>query len=497
MLSRRLHGLLGLVALVYTGMLFVLALARFVNVHNQTFDLAMYARIAWGLAHGDFWSSITDTHALGTHISPLLFVLGLLGRVLGTVPVLLAAQALAIGLCVWPIARIGARRMGKPGVWFAVSAWLLYPNLGHVATYEFHPGTLAVLPLCWAYDALDRGKLDALAWCSLGALACREDLGVACLVLALLLYEKRGDKRALALAGGLFVYTIGALWVGAAYAPASHSSMDQHFGPWGGSPFGVLRALFTEPSTVWSHFTARERLLYLPRLLAPLSLFALRAPSLLLPALPYLALNLASVFPTSVEQYSHYLTPAVPSLVVAGIVGASVVKARFVRVLWFGTLFIAHHAFGGLPLSRDFPRSAFQPDSATASAYAVLDAIPEQASVQAPYPLLAHLAERRQVYRAPPPERRTTFVVLDLTHRIRFAQQEDVLRTQEEPAVRSWLARKDHALAAYTPHYALLARGQSPRSGAAVQRYFVREEQPGLVTTAAHSLPVAAQRGAG
>jgi uncharacterized membrane protein len=481
-LSRRTHLALALVAFVHAATTLTLAALRYANVHQRTYDLALYARAAWGLAHWDGWLPILNTHVLAAHVAPVLVPLGLLGRLFGTVPVLLVAQSLAAALCVWPIARIAARRMGSRGVWLGVTAFCLYPNLGHVLTYEFHPGTLAVLPLCWAYDSLDRARFPALVWSCLGVVFCRDDFGLACVLFALLYALEHRDRRAKWLAVGAFAYTALAVGISAFHAPVEGSSLAQHFGIWGGSPLGVFKVLVTEPGTVWAHFTARERLLYLPRLLAPLSFFALRSPRLLWPALPYLALNLLSAFPTSLQQYSHYLTPAVPGLVVAGVVGVTVVRRRGLHVLWFVTLILSSFVLGGLPWSLDFERTAFAEDDATRAARKILAAIPRDASVQAPDALLPHLAERRDVRRAPPPESGARFVVLDVSHRQRYAHTETLLRTSEEPAVRRWLARRDYGLVVYAPPYALLERGRDPRGAPAVAGLFAPQtaatEQP-------------------
>jgi uncharacterized membrane protein len=471
-LSRRTHIALAVVAFAHAASTLTLALLRYGNVHQRTYDLALYARAAWGLAHGDGWLPILDSHVLAAHVAPVLLPLGLLGRLLGTVPVLLAAQSLAIALCVWPVARIAARRMGTRGVWLGTTAFCLYPNLGHVATYEFHPGTLAVLPMCWAYDALDRGRFSALVWACLGVVFCRDDFGLATVLFALLYALEHRDRRARWLALGALGYTVLAVGVSTLHAPES-GSLAQHFGLWGGSPLGVFKVLMTDPGAVWAHFTDRERLLYLPRLLAPLSFFALRAPRLLWPALPYLALNLLSTFPTSLQQYSHYLTPAVPGLVIAGVVGVSVVQRRGLHALWFVTLGLSSFVLGGLPWSRDFDRGAFVEDQASRAAREVLAAIPGGASVQAPDALLPHLVERRDVRRGPPPASGARFVVLDVSHRQRYAHLETLLRTSEEPAVRRWLARADHGLLVYAPPYALLERGREPRSAPGVAPWLV------------------------
>jgi uncharacterized membrane protein len=480
-LSSRAHLFLGMLAAAQAGTTFSLALLRWEQVHQRTFDLALYARAAWGLAHGDFWVPVTDMHVLGTHFAPVLLVLGLIGRLFGTVPVLLAAQSLAVAACLYPLARIGNRRLGGLGIFVAVTAWLLYPNLGHVTTYEFHPGTLALLPMCWGFDALDRGRLRKLAWACAGVLACRDDFGLACALLALLFALQYRNPKALWLSLGTLAYTAFAVWLTLHFAPRV-GSMSLHFGVWGGSPLGVFRVLAHDPERVWAHFSAPERLLYLPRLLAPLCFFALLWPRLLLPALPYLALNLLSEFPTALEQYSHYLSPLVPPIVVASVAGF----ARLVRhmgswarallaLVWCVALGVASERLGGLPWSRDFDAPAFRADQATQAAREVLQKIPAARSVQGPDPLLSHLAERKVVKRGPPPEAGTDYVVLDVSHRERFAQREDLLRTTEEPGVRGWLARSDHGLLVYAPPYALLARGKDPRSAPAVQPYFVHD----------------------
>ncbi|MET0284894.1 MAG: DUF2079 domain-containing protein [Polyangiales bacterium] len=439
------------------GLLLGLSWARYANVHQRTFDLALYARMAWGFAHGDGWAPLLGTSVWGCHLSPVLLPLGLLGRVFGTVPVLLTAQAASIALMLFPLARIGARRLGMRGVWLAGAAWLLYPNVFHVGTYEFHPGTLALLPMTWAFDALDRGKLEQLAWCALAALCCREELGAFAALMFWLHYRDRAQKRALIYGASSVAYMVVGLLIVSAHAPMQGSA-DAHFGVWGGSPFGVLRALFTDPGQVFAHFKAR--LSYLPRLLAPLSFFSLLAPRLLLPALPYIALNMISAFPTATQQYSHYLTPALPALLVSGLVGVSDVRARFPRVTWFIALAIAHFALGGSPLSLDFDRSAYVEDDTTRAARTILSAIPPEASVQAPYALLPHLAERKDLRRAPPPDAGLRYTVIDVSHRQRYARQEVLLRTSEEPLIRAWLARRDVQMIAYAPPYALFERAE-------------------------------------
>lgn len=462
-------------------------LSRYLNFHNRTFDLALYARQAWGLTHGDFYDPLVDVHFLGSHVALVLWPLGVLGQYFGTAPVLIAAQAFALAFSALPIARIGARRLGDRGAWLAAAVWLLYPNIGHVASYEFHPGSIGIFAIAIALDALDADRALAFGLACLGMVLCRADfamLGVLLGAAAMswtrprpLVWKQTGAIVAL----GSIAYLAVQLFVLARIYPAGSSSLDLHFPKWGGSPFGVVPALIHHPALVRDHFLDPAKLDYLPKLLLPVALLPLLAPRWLLFALPFLAINLISSFPTTVEFYSHYLTPAVPAIAVATIVGFSKLTTWLPKPrhdLAFGALLaclmVGSWHNGGLPWSRDFDGEAFVADAYTAEARRTLASIAPLGSVQAPDPILPHVAERSELYRSTPPDVGASFVVLDVSHRRRYERREDLLRTIEEPATRTWLARRDYGLVHVESSLLTLRRGIDPRTGIA-QRYLPNE----------------------
>lgn len=480
-------------ALAFAALFDWQAAQRVATFHNHTFDLAEYARLAWGLAHGSFWDPIVDTPFWGGHLSFVLAPLGLLGRLFGTVRVLLAAQALCMALTALPLARIGARRLGPHGALVAAAAYLLHPNLGHVASYEFHPGNLALLPLSFALDALDRRAPRALCGWALAIVLCRADLSLVTLMLGTTALVLNASPPALRRAGvwialGSLAYFALALWLQVRHARVQGSAA-LHFGVWGGSPLGLVAVLFDDPARVLAHFGAPERLVYLPKILAPLLLLPLLAPDWLLPALPLIAINLISAFPTTTWLDSHYLTPALPTLVVAALHAAARLRSTAVLALLPAAALGASLLAGGLPWSRDRSPTDFVPGPEHEAVARLLAAIPPGASVQAPDRLLPHLAERVRVHRAPPPERGTDFVVLDTSHRSRFAGREDLLRTVEEPVLRRFLGRGDHGAIAMAPDMLLLWRGTAARAGLAA-RYF--RDARAVASTAAPPLRLCA-----
>lgn len=466
---RRHRSITWVLAAIYGALLLALGWSRYATCHNHTFDLALYARTAWGLARGDMWNPIANSTFVHLHTAWALLPLGLIGRAFGVVPVLLLAQSLAIALCLWPLTRIATRHLGAVGVWVAPLLWIAYPNLGHVGSYEMHPGTLALLPLCWALDALDRNAGRTLMWCCLGVVACRADYAMLTAVMGVLLatasatQRRRGVSIAVASVGYL------ALVLGAQHVLVAHGvqSSTLHFGPWGGSPLGIVGAAFTDSARVVDHLSSFDRLAYLPRLLLPLALVPLLHLRLLWIAAPVFAINLISVWPSATRLDSHYLAPAVPVLIVSALIGAARLRVMFPRAsqFWLLAPVAASAWFGGLPWSMDFPREAFVTDARTAACSDVLQTVNASASVQAPDFLLPHLAERAVLHRGPPPERGADVIVLDASHRSRFAHNEDLLRTVEEPSLRSWIARSDYGVTYNSGDLIVMERGQSTREG--------------------------------
>lgn len=435
-----------------------LALARYATFHNETFDLAFYTRMAWGLAEARTWDPITNTHVLGLHLVPILIPLGWMGRAIGTVPTLLLAQGGAGAMAAWSLARLGRRRLGPMGAWLGAGCLLLHPNLAHVFTYEFHPGNLALWPLAHAFERLDARDARGVVLSCLGALACREDLALVTAGIGLLAVHG-GFRRA----GGLVV-AISVIWLiffVAILHPAFASeggSFGQHLGHWGDSIGSVLLTWVRHPGELLEHVFGGRRGTYLLRVLAPLALMPLAAPRFALVALPILALNLVSTFPTTPNLDSHYLTPALPALAVGAIHGAARLRRPLLAAAALSAALVISYSVAGLTSF-----APFVPDAGTHDARLILESVEPTESLQGPDRLLPHVAERPLVFRGPPPDRGADVVVLDLEHRRRYAGRDTLLRTQQEPRTRDWLARADYGVVAHAGDLLAMRRGADPR----------------------------------
>lgn len=464
-------------ALSAAALFFALSMLRWTTYHDTTFDLAIYARMCWGETNGSAWEPIVDAPVYGLHLVWIFEVLGWIAVLVGTVPTLLVTQSLAVGLAAIPLSRIGARHLGPAGALAGALAFLLHPNVAAVACDEFHPGTVAVLPIAWVADALDRRNAPAVALGALGIALCREDLALvgalAAGLVALHAHRRgaRGDRTIglVAALGSLAYVLYFVLVLHPRYAPEA-GSLQLHFGPHTSVPAAMLDRL-THPAALAAHLAADERWLHPVVVSAPLALLPFLAPEGFLVASPVLGIALLSSFPTTTCLDSHYLTPALPLLVRAALVGATRIPGAWRAAPLLAAASVAHVVGGATPLSIRFDPGAFRDDARSTAMRAIVGEVPTTDAIQAPDPMLPHLAERRTLRRAPPPELNARFVVLDLAHRRRFRHREDLIRTDEEPIARAWLARPDHAVVAAYGDFVLLERGLDPREGVVLERY--------------------------
>ncbi|MDP3273754.1 MAG: DUF2079 domain-containing protein [Deltaproteobacteria bacterium] len=476
-----------------------LALLRYHTFHNETFDLAFYGRMTWGLGHGDPRHPLTDSHFLGLHASWVLLPLGLLSRWLPTIPLLLVVQAAALAGAAIPLANFAARRVRHAhAADFALLAFVLYPPIFTAATYEFHPSTLALFPLFLAVDLHDRGRHRAsLVALGLAAL-CREDVAlVAACAAGLFAWQRsaRPRREAALFALAMLVYFLGYFLLIAPRLIPQRGSLSLHFGSIGSTPGGLVRAVLLHPLSTLGAVLTPAKCLYIPRLLAPLAFMSLLSPRWLIPALAPLAINLLSAWPTAVQTRSHYALLIAPFVLLSAIEGvARLVDAdhalgppavrptgRRMLALAAAVLLVAlgitQRRAGATPLSRWWNTSHFRQDFRSQNLARIVQQVRPEVMVVAPDEVLAHLSERNDFQRAAQWTRRADDLILSVEHRARIGESQDLWRSDEEIVLRNVLTRARYGLVHAESTHMLFRYGVSPRAYA-TGRYIAFEPEP-------------------
>lgn len=416
----------------------VLSWLRFESLHSQI-DLSYYLRIVWGVATGHWDHPLVQApHLIGLHLEPILLGFALFGFLrVPLVPLLLTAQAIAVGLAAWPAYRMvlrgtASRRMALT----AAVAVLLYPTLTVATLHDFHPVTLAIAPLLGLIDALDERRFARAAVLGLVALSCREDIALQLACVAALIVVRPAwvvgaaslppRSRVVAAAAGVFLigYCLGYLvLIQPRYVPATGSyglhfgHLTQALGAEIHSGRDLLLVALRRPLALAAALLTRDRVLYPVLLLGAVAFLPLARPWPLVGALPVLAVNTLSGFPRVRTLESHYTTAVAPFVLGAALLGV----VRLVR--WsrsegrdlfrlrlavagalLGCGLVAHIFHGGSPLALRSSRFAwrlFRDEPSAPALRREIRAVPASASVAARPGVLAHLAERPRAMSPP------------------------------------------------------------------------------------------------
>ncbi len=326
------HRLVILLVLIWTIVLAAYAFARHERLNSSAYDLAIKTQVIWNTFQGDwFASSIEVQHYLGDHVQLIFLLLAPLFGLWADVKVLLLLQALLLSLAAIPVYRIAIRQLNDKwlALLFAI-AYLLFPLIGFVNRFDFHPVVFSVLLFLLAYDLLE---IDRPIWASffvLLALTLREDVGFTVFAFGLYvaLFMKRRTLGLIWAVVGIS-WSLTAVFIVIPYFRGGASDTMGRYAWLGSSPLQIIESLFRQPGLVWDHLLVSYRWQLLLKLLLPLGFVALLSPAPLLVTIPALAYNILSETPSQSSIYFQYLAPVVPFIFIAAIQGAKRVQGWF------------------------------------------------------------------------------------------------------------------------------------------------------------------------
>ena len=501
----------------------------------QTFaeDMGIMDQALWNLMHGyglrqTICNPVGDANCLGDvsrlaiHFEPIMYVIGLLYLVAPSPKTLQLLQAVVVATGAFPAYGIASRRLRSAlaGVAFA-TVYLLFPALQAAVTYDFHAVTLSAAFLMFAlYFMLTRNNVGLVVACVL-AMSTKENIPVDVLMIGASVAILQRRPRI-----GLALCVVALLWLGIelpimhAASPVGYSPTAGRYSYLGSSPLKAGVYLLTHPlQIIREHVLDPGGRFYLRALLSPTAYLALLGPFALLMAVPAIAVNILSTFPSQRTGLYHYNAEIVPFLVFATIEAVAWIAAlaawiagraegsrmraaivapaarvqqaygRAVRALplvshlapssqdmtrvslpraarWLATmllvaltlLFSLHEQTtrGYLPFSQGF--SWPEQTAHTRLAERFLQMIPARASVSAQSELAPHLSQRRFIYQFPFADTSSDYVFLDITGSpYPFFSTGDYFT-----AVRKVLTSGRYTVVAAQDGYLLLRRGSGP-----------------------------------
>ncbi|MGE5334585.1 MAG: DUF2079 domain-containing protein [Nitrososphaerota archaeon] len=291
------------------------SIARYQTYHAYAFDLGNMNQAVWNTLHGHpfrFTNRGLDWFGppirLGIHVEPILLLIAPFYLIHDGPETLIVIQNVAMALGAIPLFLLSLRRLPTLpllGVAFA-AAYLLAPEFLGAALWDFHSVALATPLLILAIWALDAEHYRTFALAAVLAALTKEDVALSLALLGLLIIVWR--KRP--------VFGLAVVVLSVAYAALCFAVVLPHFNggisggnnfwyrySWlGGSAGAAIKNILANPLLPFTILDA-NRMGYLAMLLRTGGGLGIFMPALWLCALPELAVNVLSVH---IEQYSGF-----------------------------------------------------------------------------------------------------------------------------------------------------------------------------------------------
>jgi uncharacterized membrane protein len=409
--SRRFHPaflVLALLILAHVAAYGWLATQRHDRFNSTGYDLAIKEQVIWNTLHGRFFaSSVEVENAFADHFQPVMLALIPLYAIVPSPKLLLWVQVVGLAAGAIPLYRLAQRRLDSPRLALAsAAAYLLYPAIGFIERFDFHPEALAIPAFIAAFEVFDRDDLKAASLWLLVPLLSKENLGFS--VAAFGLYAALSRRRArfgLAWAGvGLAVSSTTMFWLIPTLRQGPSDTLER-YGWLGESPGQIVWTLITQPGTVCRTLAEPNRALYLLQLLLPVGFLALLGLPELLLAAPGLAINVLAQHHCQAKIYCQYTVPIVPFVFIAAVFGLYRLKERLGRRWPLHLIGLAVIPLTALALAIDNPFTEGQelpPPLAelpnAEAVYRALATVPPDASVVTTNAYAPHLARREGLY---------------------------------------------------------------------------------------------------
>ncbi|MEM1717923.1 MAG: DUF2079 domain-containing protein [Thermosphaera sp.] len=331
------------------------------------FNQALYSSLNFGLL---FYDTIELGSHFQFHFDPILFLILPIYSFAQTPLLLLAIQSIALGFAAVPAFLISRAVLKSGSLALLISlCYLLNPSIHGINLYDFHPDCFFPLLFFSSLLFIERGRLLKSAFCMFLALMCKETAAFTVAAIGVYVawaYRKEIPWRSLVklefkgafssryLSFATLTVVLGVGWfVLASCMFPSVISADRHAFSWSylgiglvgvaksflTNPVGSLHAAFTPTPVKFfllkllhGKYFSDQLLLalvlaepsmksyYLLQLFFPFAFLPLMSPAVLLPAIPWILLNLSSVTPTHYTAVGYQY----PSLLVPFIFFASV-----------------------------------------------------------------------------------------------------------------------------------------------------------------------------
>lgn len=379
---------------------------KFDSFGYDDFDLAHHSQSVRNILRGSLDCSVLGIPFLGNHMVLVLFIIAPFYFLVNSPLLLIYLQTIALAIAALGIYTVGRRELSN---WWAAAIaviYLLYPPLIYLNLYEFHPVTLSIPMLIWAwYYYKQRRFLPFLLLLGL-AVSCQENISLIAIAWGALAVIDRMPWKWTWLPSSLgLLYFVMIVLLIMPRINADRIQFMRIYAHLGDSFPGIIKGILMHPvRTVTSAFSP-HKLAFLNALLSPTAYTSLASPLTLMPVSLVAAQRLLSQRTSEASIMYHYQAEFIPFVFLSAIYGIKRIlrfEHRLARPILTVALvvlpLVAVCASGTLPTMKGIlTRSSFDP-MMMIEGNAMLADIPPEASVAATFDFLPKLANYRNLH---------------------------------------------------------------------------------------------------
>jgi uncharacterized membrane protein len=373
----------------------------------QDFDLAIYSQVFWNILHGSIRSSILGIDFLGNHASFILFLLVPAYLVFKSSLTLLSVQSIALGIAAYPLYLVAKKELGR-GVGLVIAfIYLIYPALGYINLFEFHPTALAVPCLFFMYYYFEKKDFKMFVVSMILSLICQENIALIIMLFGVYVFFARRDiawASTAFLAGTLWFYIM--VFKVIPYFNKDTINFMSIYSHMGNSMPEILRFIMLRPAETMKIMFAWPKILYLIKIFLPVSFLPIFDFKILI-AMPIFIQHFLSARQTEYNINYHYTAELIPFIFISTIYGLKRVLAvmyfkssqlkNFFILFILSISLISSFSFGSqlkLPTySKDFKKDLWDHEKEN-----FIKMVPDKAGVVSTFEFLPMLSKRERLY---------------------------------------------------------------------------------------------------
>lgn len=308
-----------------------LSFLKYQSFGYQDFDLAVYSQTLWNILHGSIYSSILGIDFLGNHAGFVLFLIAPAYFVFKSPLTLLFIQSISLGIAAYPIYLIAKKELNRDIGLAIVFIYLIYPALGYVNLFEFHPQTLTIPFLIFTYYYFEKENFKMFVIFMSLSLMCQENISLIIALFGIYAFFIKKDIKWL-----LTPFLIGMAWfyimVFKIIPYFNKDTIDfiSIYNHIGSSLPEALGSIILHPVKIIKIMFEWQKIIYLLQIFLPVSFLPLFDPRIFIIA-PIFVQHLLSLRPSEYSIDTHYAAELIPFIFISTIYGIK-------RIFSFGCL---------------------------------------------------------------------------------------------------------------------------------------------------------------